>query len=511
MADEHIARILKMLEEGKVSASEAETLIAALRTGSSGPKPADASTGGAGGTSDTGQSAGKPESSSKSFEFRWGHRRPFPLDLNALGRHINTVVNRIDPDRILRDARVGGRRWQERMREWARAWQEGEDTPPMNPLGLPTARNAETRNFVLEPPFLVEAINPAGSVTLVGGGDGVVVECQKEAWAAGEEEAARRLDAITLETQIVRPETAERHDAGEADADGDLAGARLILRVAVPDGWRDGLANLSVRLPSACSVRAATLFGPVGVENLDGTAEVQSTSGAVALDGIKSSVRVEVVSGDVTLGSIGGSVSVTTKSGAVSGQRLRRGATVATVSGDVSLRHVEGGSLQARSVSGDVSVEHVGAAAPIDVTLETVSGDARLLHARGNVTVKTLSGDAMARGLDVTTVRGQAVSGDLDIGIETPFVGTIEAGTVSGDIRVSIPGSGNFRYTLATRSGEVHCDHPADDALRSGTVLSGTVGTGAGSVSAQTVSGDISLRMSEIASSDEAAGSAEPA
>jgi DUF4097 and DUF4098 domain-containing protein YvlB len=148
-------------------------------------------------------------------------------------------------------------------------------------------------------------------------------------------------------------------------------------------------------------------------------------------------------------------------------------------------------------VSGDVVGEDVGAEAPLDIAIETVSGDSRLIRAHGNIAIKTVSGDARAEHVDIAALSAQAVAGDLDIGVVSQFVGAIQADTVSGDIRLALPSAGSFRYTLVTRSGDLSCDHPAADALRSDTVLSGTVGTGAGSVNAKTLSGDIALTHSE--------------
>jgi len=497
MADEHISRILKMLEEGKISAKEAETLIAALK-----PK-VQADRGGetAADQSSQGRRADKaeaqPAGGTKSFEFSWGHRKAFPLDLSALGRQISAVVNRMDPDRMLRDARVGGRRWQERMREWARAWQAGEDTPPVNPLGLPTSRTVETRTIELDAPALVEVINPGGYVRVVGGGQGVSIEVQKEAWADTEIEAASRLETATVETEVIASTTGPGHGMADGEVRGERDAPHLLVRAILPDDWRDGLVNLSLRVPDQTSVRVATLFGEVHVESVLGTVEAQSTSGSVVLSGIGDAARVEVVSGSIRASEIGGSLRATAKSGDISCEGLKHGATVASVGGDITLRRVEGGRLEAKSVSGDVVGEDVGAQAPLDIAIETVSGDSRLIRAYGNIAIKTVSGDARAEQVDVASLSAQAVSGDLDIRIASEFVGAIQADTVTGDVRLALPSAGNFRYTLVTRSGDLSCDHPATDALRSDTVLSGTVGTGAGSINAKTLSGDITLTHAE--------------
>src|SRR5437667_7258042 len=117
--DDHVSRILKMLEEGKITAEQAETLISALKTAeskpasSAGPRPTESKA-----ESPSGESEG---SRAKSFEFRWSQKRAFPaLDLSGLGKQISDAVKKLDP--MLKEARTGfqkgGKRWNERFRGW---------------------------------------------------------------------------------------------------------------------------------------------------------------------------------------------------------------------------------------------------------------------------------------------------------------------------------------------------------------------------------------------------------
>src|SRR5438132_1595707 len=109
--DEHIERILKMLEEGKISAENASSLISALKTEA---KPGSSTAGASrpsNGQSDPGASksaASQPESAkSKSFEFQWSQRRGLPFDLSGLGKQISDAVRKLDPERLVREARSG--------------------------------------------------------------------------------------------------------------------------------------------------------------------------------------------------------------------------------------------------------------------------------------------------------------------------------------------------------------------------------------------------------------------
>src|SRR2546421_3342095 len=155
--DEHIERILKMLEEGKISAENASSLISALRTEAKpGSSTAPGTSRPSNGQSDTGASksaASQPESAkSKSFEFQWSQKRGLPFDLSGLGKQISDAVKKIDPERLVREARTGwsrgGKRWNERFKGFG--WfVDFEDGRPENTLGQPTARTTETLMYDL--------------------------------------------------------------------------------------------------------------------------------------------------------------------------------------------------------------------------------------------------------------------------------------------------------------------------------------------------------------------------
>jgi len=64
-------------------------------------------------------------------------------------------------------------------------------------------------------------------------------------------------------------------------------------------------------------------------------------------------------------------------------------------------------------------------------------------------------------------------------------------------VRINLPQTSNFRFTLTTQSGDLHCDHTAHDISHTETLWTGTVGTGAGTVTVQTLSGDVHLGRPE--------------
>ena len=134
---------------------------------------------------------------------------------------------------------------------------------------------------------------------------------------------------------------------------------------------------------------------------------------------------------------------------------LRADLEIDSVSAQVDVSGVAPEMLSIDSVSGDIKV--VGA--PRQAQFESVSGDVHLTLNSGQVQVESVSGDVR-------------LSGRLD--------GEVKAETVSGDIVVSTVDTSVRRYTGATVSGDMRID----TALAAG-----------GRISLQSVSGDLGLQL----------------
>jgi DUF4097 and DUF4098 domain-containing protein YvlB len=491
--DEHIARILKMLEEGKINAADAEKLLAALRpTPQSppppgGPPPPPGQRAGETRGEAKGESGASESSSAKSFEFSWSQKRSFPFDLSGLGKQISDAVRKIDPEKFVREARSGmakgGKRWQDRMREWSK-FMSGEEGQPENTLGLPVARATENLVFTVAPDASVQVENSYGAIYVLGGSEAVTIEIEKQAWATTEEEANTRLGELKVEALTQQTPT--------------LGASRLEVRVSAPEVWRDGWANLRLNVPDGVSLKVETIFGEIRVENTAGQVDVHTISGTATLEDLRGEVRAEGISGDMRAARIGGPLRLVGKSGDLCAEHLADGGEVIGVSGMVRVRGVEGARIEAKSVSGDVVIEEAGKQKAIDVIAEAVSGDVSLNDTRGLVVkLKTISGDVRADGLEATTVQSETVSGDVRINFAAPFTGTLTTNTVSGDVTIRLPETSSFRYTLGTLSGELHCHLSAQQTGRTDTLHSGTVGGGDGTVTIHTRSGDVTIDKTE--------------
>jgi putative adhesin len=159
--------------------------------------------------------------------------------------------------------------------------------------------------------------------------------------------------------------------------------------------------------------------------------------------------------------------SLTVVSGSVVASGLRRGCVVDVVSGSVRLMGL-GGSVRAKTVSG--SIEAVGIAG--DLRLETVSGEISLA-------------DSSAERISAQTISG-AVTCDLD----NPDARDITVNTISGEITVRVPADADLDVKLNATGGRIRSAFPEISGVHS---ARGRLGSGAGRLRAQAVSGTVTL------------------
>ncbi|MCI0666110.1 MAG: DUF4097 domain-containing protein, partial [Acidobacteria bacterium] len=142
-----------------------------------------------------------------------------------------------------------------------------------------------------------------------------------------------------------------------------------------------------------------------------------------------------------------------------------------SVSGNVEVNQVKG-ELRANSVSGNVKVN-------------SVTGSVKANSVSGNVDVGEVNG----------MVNAKSVSGDVEVEIKN-LEGTesMEFASVSGNVRVMLPGNLDAEVKLSTMSGDLKTDFPLQiEEIRHGRSASGRVGNGSRSLKLSTVSGGVSL------------------
>jgi len=161
-----------------------------------------------------------------------------------------------------------------------------------------------------------------------------------------------------------------------------------------------------------------------------------------------------------------------------------------SISGNVTVRNVQG-EIRAETVSGQVSAADTGRV----VYLKTVSGDAEIRNSPpdAEVTLHSVSGQIVARGLRCRSLEGSTVSGGVELtdavcervsvrsisgGIS--YTGTLARGgryefkSHAGDVRLALSPEIGFELDASTFSGSVRSDLPVTPGAMGGEDRRGT-------------------------------------
>lgn len=213
----------------------------------------------------------------------------------------------------------------------------------------------------------------------------------------------------------------EEHDGNlTIRQSGDTISEKLELRlpegVAVEIHTENG--DVEVQNTKA-PLRLTSISGDVEAKGLAGAVEINATSSDVELSNIESAnVEIEVKSGDITLSHISGNIKARTASGNVRGKNLAgRTLSVETVNGDVDLDICKphSGALNVRTVNGDVLVD-LASGSNCRVALSSLSGKVQCDF------------DLEDERRDKQRVTGQIGTGE----------GTVDISTVKGDVCLSL-------------------------------------------------------------------------
>lgn len=126
----------------------------------------------------------------------------------------------------------------------------------------------------------------------------------------------------------------------------------------------------------------------------------------------------------------------------------------------------------------------------------TVSGDIRIEGAHGDVRASAVSGDLKLRDLHATSVRATSVSGDVDVVVsQLSGDGPLTFKSVSGDVTVAVPAGLDADFSMSTVSGDLETDFPLTLNGRMGRrSIHASIGKGGRELSVSTVSGSVRLR-----------------
>jgi hypothetical protein len=215
-----------------------------------------------------------------------------------------------------------------------------------------------------------------------------------------------------------------------------------------------------ITVPRQSGVECDSASGSLKLRDLTGNVTARTASGSAEAVGIKGFVRLHSASGSVRGDNLsGGDVDLDTASGGV---RLSDASDV--------------GTCRAHSSSGSVRVQNVQA---------------------DSIRMDTGSGSVAGEDINCTQLKAGSGSGHVSAAFapSAPNNVVAELGTGSGGITVVLPPGFAGRVDLSAASGSVHIDRPVTVQGEIGRRhITGTIGTGAGSLTAHTGSGSISVR-----------------
>lgn len=314
--DEERYLILKMLEEGKITAEEASALITALeedagaggtsaRTGGTdaGTGPAGGGSGGAAGTGadDPGQGSRWDRRDREGRERRhhyhrdrpWFDRGNFDAAMEEMRRDLERVrLGAVDiGDEV-------SRRVQAAMREQRSAWREGGPRPFRHfvrnfgdvfnvPFGREMFEETYENEVAAEPEASVEIRDLSGDVRVeTWDQPQVKVRAIKRVWAGTPEEAKERAADYRI---FAEPQGKEIRIGAE-------------LAPEAP-GWLPARCTIDydVRVPIGVSVRASVTNGDISVTGVRGGVDLRNTNGNVTAQGVSGSVILTTTNGDIDL------------------------------------------------------------------------------------------------------------------------------------------------------------------------------------------------------------------
>lgn len=388
---EEVQRIIKLVQDGKLSAEDAAELIDAFASSN--------------GESQAQETPPPPPPTDDA------HKDPFKSlieSMERLGREANDSVNWKE---IATQVRVGTKKGVEAIRQGLEdvskgkvnlSWMGMQETKEITlPISLPTGKT-------------LRIDNPCGDVKVVGGFDIGSVTAHAKFRGATIDDAKAKADAYTL---II-----EESDHVVLIKQPDVTGLTV---------------DLEIQLSGSGSIEVKSDSGDISVLDTMGGCRVNAKSGDIRLRGLDGVIEVTSASGDLSVqDSITPSLVVENKSGDILLKGVRGNVNVRSASGDVTATNCSSKGMAVESVSGTVKLDlSEPVAGRVDV--RTVSGSADISVADGSdclVKLSTLSG-IVACDL---TLEDEARSNQRITGRLGPGVGSLDVSAISGNIHLRL-------------------------------------------------------------------------
>jgi DUF4097 and DUF4098 domain-containing protein YvlB len=210
----------------------------------------------------------------------------------------------------------------------------------------------------------------------------------------------------------------------------------------------------------------------------------------------QSHLECESASGSLKVRDLTGNVRAHTASGSVEAARIQGAARLHSASGSVRCESASGGDLDLDTASGSVRLSDA-----LDIgtcRAHSSSGSVRVQHVRAeSIRLDSGSGGVTAEDIHCTRLNAGSGSGNVSVAFAPSAPNNLVAdlGTGSGSVTAVMPTGFAGRVELSTGSGSLHIDLPVTVRGEIGRRrITGTIGEGAGSLTAHTGSGSIHIR-----------------
>lgn len=391
MKDE-VRRIIKLVEEGKLSAEDAAELIEAF----SSPKAEESAE----------EAAGTKEPGEKKDFFQ-----AVTETVERIGKEAATAVNWKE---VSEQARSSAHKGFEALKQGLEQVSKGK-------IDIGWFNSQETREVQL--PLSVPASkglrieNPCGDVKIVGGFEEGHVTARARIRGSSIEDARSKAEGYTL--------VVEESEHLVLIKQPDMSGLSVDLEIQIPEKRfvevKTESGDIEV-LDTKAGVRISDRSGDIHLRALNGPVDVSAYSGNVHVEDVTTpSLMIETKSGDLKLARIDGNVNAR------------------TASGNISLTQSSGKTIAIEAVSGDVNVD---LESPVtgSLNVRTVSGDSLVSVVDGSdcrVSLSTLRGDVRSGiPLEEEAKADQRITGRLGSG-----AGTLDISAVTGNVTLEMHNS----------------------------------------------------------------------
>lgn len=396
---EEIARIMRLVQEGKLSPEDAAELIDAFQSAEpqeeerqAAPPPPPP-----GGFGDT--PPPPPPGAAAKDPFR-----SFVDTMEGIGKEVSQSVNWQE---VARQVREGTKKGLQEMRDGLESLKQGKVN-----FGWFSAYETRDVNLPLNSTAnkTLRIENQCGDVKVTGGFSEFSVSARARVRGTDPQDALEKANAYTVIVEESDHEILVRQP--------DVSGLEVDLVVQI-----DSAQHLEIRTP----------YGDIRVADTAGSCRVNNQSGDIDLKGLNGIIEVSTQNGDLSIDDCSTpALNVENKTGDISVRRVAGNMNVRASSGDINISDCAGKSVSVESVNGDVKVS-LNDPVTATVNVRTVNGDARVevpQESNCRVSLSTLRGDVSCDATLADEAKmEQRITGRLGEGS-----GALDVSAVNGDV-----------------------------------------------------------------------------